>query len=47
MTMLAYHNDPTIKTNILAQLARHRAADELVQGYAYWSDGLPKPRPRR
>ena len=37
--MLAYHNDPTIKSDILAQLAKHRAADELVQGYGYWQDG--------
>lgn len=39
MTMLAYHNDPAVKADILAQLARHRAADELVQGYGYWQDG--------
>ena len=40
--MLAYHSDPSIKSDILAQLAqlaRHRAADELVQGYGYWTDG--------
>jgi hypothetical protein len=40
MTMLAYHNDPAVKAAILAQLARHREADELVQGYyGYWQDG--------
>ena len=36
--MLAYHNDPQIKADILAQLERHRAADELVKGQ-YWKDG--------
>ena len=36
--MLAYHNDPQIKADILAQLERHRAADELVKGQ-YWEDG--------
>jgi hypothetical protein len=36
--MLAYHNDPKIKTDILAQLARHRVADEIVKG-RYWEDG--------
>lgn len=38
MTMVAYHNDPAIKTAILAQLASHRAADELVKGQ-YWERG--------
>jgi hypothetical protein len=37
--MLAYHNDPAIKADILAQLERHRRADALVQGYGYWEDG--------
>ena len=37
--MLAYHNDPSIKAEILAELAAHRAADSLVQGYGYWKDG--------
>lgn len=36
--MLAYHNDPAIKTAILAQLAAHREADELVRGQ-YWENG--------
>jgi hypothetical protein len=36
--MIAYHNDPAIKTDILAQLARHRAADELIKG-TYWEHG--------
>ena len=37
--MLAYHNDASIKSVILAELAMHRKADELVQGYGYWLDG--------
>ena len=37
--LLAYHGDPVIKSDILASLARHRAADELVQDYGYWKDG--------
>jgi hypothetical protein len=36
--MLAYHNDPQIKADILAQLALHRAHDELVKGQ-YWENG--------
>jgi hypothetical protein len=36
--MLAYHSDDTIKTAILAQLAMHREADQLVKGQ-YWEDG--------
>lgn len=36
--MLAYFNDQQIKANILAQLERHRGADELVQGQ-YWENG--------
>jgi hypothetical protein len=34
----AYHNDPQIKADILAQLAAHREADQLVKGQ-YWRDG--------
>ena len=37
--MLAYHNEQSVKSAILAQLAMHRKADELVQGYGYWHDG--------
>lgn len=37
--LVAYHNDPQIKSEILAELAQHRAADQLVQGYGYWKDG--------
>ena len=36
--MLAYHNDPKIKVDILAQLEAHRAADEIVKGQ-YWDGG--------
>jgi hypothetical protein len=36
--MRAYHNDPSIKADILAQLAAHRAADQLVRGQ-YWENG--------
>ena len=39
MTLLSYHNDPAVKAAILAQLAAHREADALVQGYGYWRDG--------
>ena len=37
--MRAYHGDPAIKAEYLARVAAHRAADELLQGYAYWRDG--------
>lgn len=36
--MIAYHGDESIKLNILGQLARHRAADEIVKG-KYWENG--------
>ena len=36
--MLAYHNDPAVKTAILAQLQAHADADELTQGIA-WANG--------
>ena len=36
--MLAYHNDPKIKTDILSQLQEHAAADQIVKGH-YWQDG--------
>jgi hypothetical protein len=38
MTLLAYHNDPALKTSVLAQMGAHRAADDLVQG-CYWERG--------
>ena len=36
--MRAYHNNPEIKSNIIAQLIAHREADELVKGQ-YWENG--------
>src|SRR5690242_10649791 len=36
--MLAYHNDPSIKDAILAQIYAHALADELIKGQ-YWEDG--------
>jgi hypothetical protein len=37
--LIAYHGRESDKAAILAELARHREADRLVQGYGYWSDG--------
>ena len=37
-TMRSYHCDPSIKSDLLAQLAAHRAADEIVKGQ-YWKNG--------
>lgn len=36
--MLAYHNDPTLKTFVLDQIRLHREADKLIKGI-YWDDG--------
>ena len=36
--MLAYHNDPQLKKQILEQLQRHYDADEIVKG-RYWQNG--------
>ena len=36
--MRAYHGDNSIKAAILAQLAEHRASDELIRG-VYWEHG--------
>lgn len=38
MTLIAYHNDPSIKTAIISELEAHRAADQIVQGQ-YWANG--------
>jgi len=38
-TLIAYHNDISIKSGILAELEIHRKADALEQGYGYWNDG--------
>jgi hypothetical protein len=37
--MLAYHNDPELKKTVIAEIAAHREADSLIQGYGYWKDG--------
>jgi hypothetical protein len=37
-SMLAYHNDPLIKSSILSQLRKHRTQDQIVKG-RYWEDG--------
>jgi hypothetical protein len=37
-TMLAYHNDPALKKAVLAQMAAHAAADELIKG-EFWEGG--------
>jgi len=37
--LIAYHGREADKIKILRQLADHRAADELVQGYGYWRSG--------
>jgi hypothetical protein len=38
MTLIAYHNKPEIKSNIINQLIAHSEADEIVKG-KYWEDG--------
>jgi hypothetical protein len=37
-TMLAYHNDPAIKSALIASLEDHAAHDRIKQG-SYWQDG--------
>ena len=37
--MLAYHNDAKLKKSVINEMAMHRKADELVQGYGYWNGG--------
>ena len=39
MTMLAYHSDPKIKAKYLKRVRAHAKADQLLQGYGYWTDG--------
>ena len=36
--MLAFHNDPSLKHFVLAQLTAHREADKLIHG-VYWNNG--------
>ena len=38
MKLIAYHNDPAIKTALLASLQAHAKADRIVKGQ-YWEDG--------
>ena len=33
--MLAYHNDPAVKAKYAERFAKHRAADELIQGTGF------------
>lgn len=37
-TLIAFHNDPTLKQFVLDQLAAHREADKLVKS-RYWENG--------
>ncbi len=40
MTLLAYHNDPSLKRDMLAELAEHRKMDQIIKGtYAEGSNG--------
>ena len=36
--IIAYHNDPAVKTAIMAQLQAHYDADDLIKGQ-YWENG--------
>ena len=38
-TLTAYHNNPALKDSILAQIAQHRAMDEIAQGAYYRTNG--------
>jgi len=38
MTLIAYHNDQSIKDAILLQLQRHYDADQIIKGL-YWQEG--------
>jgi hypothetical protein len=38
MTLLAYHNDPKIKTKYLSRVKRHEKADAVIKGQ-YWQNG--------
>lgn len=37
--LLAFHNDPAIRTTYMERVRAHAAADQIVQGYGYWMDG--------
>lgn len=36
--MKAFHDDPTLKAALAAQVEAHRAADQIIKGI-YWQDG--------
>ena len=40
--MLTYHNDPAVKAKYVSRLAAHRAAEHLVQGLGWESNGHTK-----
>ncbi len=37
-SLLAYHNNPALKDGVLALLAQHREADQIIRG-KYWENG--------
>ena len=37
--LLAWHGDAKLKRATVAEMAAHRKADQLVQGYGYWKLG--------
>ena len=37
--MIAYHGKQEVKDLYLNRVEEHRKADQLIQGYGYWSDG--------
>ena len=37
--MIAYRGRHELKREVIAEMAKHRKADALVQGYGYWKDG--------
>ncbi len=37
--MLAYHSKPELKKHCINEMALHRKADTLLQGYGYWKNG--------
>lgn len=40
MKLLAYHNDPAVKTKYVNRLAEHRRLEHLVQGTGWKSNGF-------
>jgi hypothetical protein len=37
--LLAFHAKAAIKRKYLGRVAKHRKADQIIQGYGYWKDG--------